>query len=162
MSTSTSTIKKAPEKIHFATRLDWQEGQQGILTANDVQGTIHIATPQVFGGTGQEWSPEHLFINAVAGCFMTTYLYFAGRLEFNISHFTCLTTGQIELVGGRYEFTAIHLYPKIYIADEAVREKAQTALQKTEAYCLVSNSVKAAVTYHSEVLKDPHPRPQYQ
>jgi organic hydroperoxide reductase OsmC/OhrA len=158
MNTSASTIKKMPDKMCFATRLDWQEQQKGIFTANDVQGTIYVATPQLFGGTGQEWSPEHLFINAIAGCFMTTYLYFAGKLEFNISHFTCLTTGQIKLAGGRYEFTKIDLYPKIYVANELLMEKAQTALQKTEAYCLVSNSVKTNIVYHSEILKDPHPR----
>ncbi|HEU4556169.1 MAG TPA: OsmC family protein [Chitinophaga sp.] len=145
------------QKIQFSTRLDWLEKTTGILTANDVKDALHIATPQTFGGPGRDWSPEHLLISAVSGCFMTTYLYFAARQQLEVTHLTCLATGQVELENGKYIFTGIDLYPKIYVHNEGLIEQAQLLLQKTKAHCLVSNSLRTPVTYHSEVSKDPHP-----
>lgn len=87
---------------------------------------------------------------------MTTYLAFAKKIHFEIFHFECDTIGQIEIVDGKYKFTHINLYPKIFIVDETLREKATLALEKTQKYCLVTNSVNAAVIYHPEVLIAPH------
>ncbi len=42
--------------------------------------------------------------------------------------------------------TEVHLEPTLVISDEALREKAEKILHKSEAACLISNSVKAKVT----------------
>lgn len=85
---------------------------------------------------------------------MTTYLAFAKKLQFEITNFECNTIGQIEIVNGKYKFTLINVYPKISVADETLKEKANTALEKTHKYCLISNSINAAIFYHSEILID--------
>lgn len=154
-------IQSAPKTMHkmqFATRLDWLEKKEGIITANDAKGAIKVATPKVFGGEGEEWSPEHLFISAISSCFMTTYLFFAEKAQLEVSHLTCLATGQVALQNGKYDFTGIDLYPKIYIRDENFRERALRVLKRTEAHCLVSSALRVPVAYHSDVRKDPHPR----
>jgi Protein of unknown function (DUF5661) len=89
---------------------------------------------------------------------MTTYLAFAKKMKFELSHLDCNAIGQIELVDGRYQFTNINLFPKIYISNESIREKASLALEKTHKYSLVTNSISAKLFYHSEILLDPHPR----
>ena len=76
-------------------------------------------------------------------------------MGFEIANFECNTIGQILLVDGKYKFTKIDLFPKIFITDESVREKANQAVEKTHKYCLITNSVDAAVFYHSEVLINP-------
>jgi peroxiredoxin-like protein len=140
--------------IHFAfdVTLNWLADTRGILSAKKVNGTIHVATPPEFGGEGKPWTPEHLFLGAISSCFMTTYLVFAKKLHFEISDFECSAIGQIEIIDGRYKFTTIDLYPKIFVADEALREKANLAIQKTHRHCLISNSVNADVYYHSQVF----------
>jgi organic hydroperoxide reductase OsmC/OhrA len=144
-------------KLQFSLRLDWLERTNGIITANNVKDAIRVATPPVFGGEGEEWSPEHLLISAVASCFMSTYLYYAGKQQLDTCYLTCLGTGQITLQNGQYIFTGIDLYPKIYVLDEERREQALTVLKTTECHCRVSNALSIPVVYHSEVLKDPHP-----
>jgi len=153
-----AAIPAKTQTIQFSSRLDWLENTRGIITANDVKDALYVATPPAFGGIGQEWSPEHLLIGAASSCFMTTFLYFAKRQHLEITHLTCLATGQVALEGGKYVFTGIDLYPKIYLRDEALQQAALTALEKTKAHCLVSNSLRTPVSYHCEVLKDPHPR----
>ena len=148
---------KLDKKFLFQTQLNRLENKRGIISAQDVRDTIRVALPQAFGGKGDEWSPEHLFLGSISSCFFTTYLVFADKLQFDVSHFECQAIGQIEIVEGRYEFTTVNIYPKIYITDEASRQKAMTALEKAQRYCLISNSIKSKIIYHGEVLLDKHP-----
>ncbi len=55
-------------------------------------------------------------------------------------------------------FTHINLYPKIYIADESLRDKANMALKKTHEYCLITQSIHPVVIYHSDVLLNTAPQ----
>lgn len=147
---------KTDKQFFFEVQLNWLADTRGILSAKDASGTIHVAMPPEFGGEGRPWTPEHLFLSSISSCFMTTYLSFARKLRFELSHFDCNTIGQIEIIDGKYKFTNINVYPKVYIAEEALREKANMAMEKTHKYCLITNSVNAAVFYHSEVVSDPH------
>ena len=144
--------RKGDKQFLFQVELNWLEKQKGLLSNSQLGEKIRVATPPLFGGEGNDWSPEHLFLSAVSSCFMTTYLAFAKKIRFEISNFECSTIGQIELVEGRYQFTRINIFPKIFVADETLKLKAKLALEKTQKYCLVSNSVTAAIIYHSEVL----------
>lgn len=147
---------KNDKQFLFEVQLNWLADKTGILSARNAAGTIHVATPPEFGGEARSWSPEHLFLSSISSCFMTTYLAFAQKLGFEISHFECNSIGQIEIVEGKYKFTHINLYPKVYIADEVIRDKANLAMEKTHKYCLISNSVNAEIYYHSEIVSDPH------
>jgi peroxiredoxin-like protein len=148
----THITRKTDKQFFFEVNLSYLADTRGILSAKDAEGTLHVATPPEFGGQGRPWTPEHLFLSSISSCFMTTYLAFAKKLQFEISNLECNTIGQIEIIEGKYKFTNINLFPKVYIADETLRQKANLAMEKTHKYCLITNSVNAAVFYHSEVL----------
>jgi organic hydroperoxide reductase OsmC/OhrA len=141
----------AGHPVTFRMELNWLTDQTGILSADDVGSTLHVATPVAFGGKGKEWSPEHLFLGAVSSCFMTTFLVFVKKFRFSMTGFGCSITGQIEKTDGIYSFSQVDLVPVICIDDELSRQKAQMALEKTMKYCLVSNSISCRVIYHPEI-----------
>ena len=149
---------KTDKQFVFEVQLNWLADTRGILSAKDANGIVHVATPPEFGGEGKPWTPEHLFLSSISSCYMTTYLVFAKKLGFEISHFDCNTIGQIEIIEGKYKFTNINLFPKVFITGEELREKARIAMEKTHKYCLITNSVNASVFYHSEILIDQSPR----
>ena len=136
----------------FQVQLNWITGKTGLLSSKEAHGTLHVATPPVFGGEGKPWTPEHFFLGAISSCFMTTYLAFAKKLQFEFTDLECEAIGQIEVVEGKYKFTQVDLYPKVYLENEENREKAAIAMEKAHKYCLISNSVNAVVFYHSEIL----------
>jgi peroxiredoxin-like protein len=144
---------KTDKHFFFEVSLNWLEDQAGMLSATGIPTSMEVATPSAFGGHSNTWSPEHLLIGAVSTCFMTTYLAFANKLGFTISGLECNCIGRVEIVNGKYKFTSIDLYPKIFIETEELREKAAMALEKTHKYCLVVNSLNAQVFYHSQILK---------
>ena len=143
---------KTDKQLFFDVNLNWLKDTTGILSSKNADGTIHVATPKEFGGEGNQWTPEHFFLSAISSCFMTTFLSFTKKLHFEIEDFTCEIIGQLEIVDGKYKFTNINLYPKVYLADETLREKANVALEKTHKYCLITNSVNATVLYHDEII----------
>ena len=148
---------KTDKQFFFEVQLNWLADTRGILSAKDANGTVHVATPPKFGGEGKPWTPEHLFLSSISSCFMTTYLVFAKKLGFTISKFDCVAIGQIGIVNRKYQFTDINLYPKVYIIDETLREKANLAMIKTQKNSLVASSVNATIFYHSEILTEANP-----
>jgi organic hydroperoxide reductase OsmC/OhrA len=146
-------MKKDGKQIVFDVRLDWISDQKGILTANDTEGPIYVATPPAFGGQERDWSPEHLFLGSIASCFMSTYLYFIRKMKFEIAHLECHAIGQIELVEGKYKFTHIGVFPTIHVSDATLMELADLAILKTQKSCLISNTLNADIVYHGKVLR---------
>jgi len=149
---------KKDKQFLFEVQLNWLMGTKGILTAKGVKGSIHLATPLIFGGEVKQWTAEQLFLSSLSGSFMSTYLLFAKKIGFAIDGFECNTIGKIEVIDGKYRFTKIDLYPKIFLTGEELRQKAKTALAKTHKHCLIINSLSSTVFYHSELLVTPAER----
>jgi organic hydroperoxide reductase OsmC/OhrA len=148
---------KTDKQFLFEVDLEWGNKNEGNLSTKDVFGFIQVTTPAQFGGKGELWSPEHLFLGAISSGFMTTCMAYANKMALDIAHFECAIIGQIEIIEGKYKFTNINLYPKLFIANEEQRTKATIALNKTHKYSLITNSINAIIYYHSEVLIMQHP-----
>ena len=144
---------KKTRQFQFAVDLNWLEKNRGIITSDMVSGKLFISAPSVFGGEGKDWSPEHLLLSAISSCFMTTFLYFANRMDVEISKLECHTSGVVETVDGKLRFTDLHVEPKIYVEFDEGQEKAVDVLKKTQEYCLISNTVNIPVTYNAQILK---------
>lgn len=149
METVKVTPKKSP-RYHFETQLKWTGHHTGMLNAEETPTPITVATPVEFGGEGNEWSPETLLLASVNSCFMSTFLVFAKKFGVNYAGISCRTTGEVEMVDGHFEFTTIDVFPRIQLGSADMEEKVKLALEKTEKYCLVSNSLKSAISYHGE------------
>lgn len=143
------------KQFFFEVQLNWLEAKEGVLSARDVAGTIHVATPPSFGGVGRVWSPEHLFLSSLSSCYMTTFLAFAQKLNLGVVAFDCNSIGDVDIVEGKYKFTRINMYPRIFIEDEVLREKAEQAEKKTQDYCLIAGSINATTVYHTQILAGP-------
>ena len=142
------------KQFHFQVDLEWLVKQKGILSADDAEGAIQVATPPVFGGEGRPWTPEHLFLGSISSCFMTTYLNFAKKFKFEISNLSCDAKGVLNMVAGKLIFTRIDLFSKIRIPSKDLLERANLALEKTKKYCIISNSITPNVSYNCEFMVD--------
>jgi peroxiredoxin-like protein len=115
--------------------------------------SIEVATPPEFAkGMPGIWSPEHLFTAAVSSCLMTTFLAIAENSKLPFNSFNCQSKGKLEQVDGKFLMTEVMLEPTVSISDEKDRERAERILQKAEAACLISNSVKAKITMLTNIV----------
>jgi len=136
----------------YEVSVNWTADRKGEMAAPGIDAEIEVATPPEFPkGMEGIWSPEHLFTAAVNSCLMTTFLAIAENSKLNFVHFDSKALGKLEMVDGKYMMTEVVLSPVLTIADEHDRERADKVLQKSEANCLISNSITSKVIFKPEV-----------
>jgi organic hydroperoxide reductase OsmC/OhrA len=148
----------------YNVNVTWNSDRKGMMCSPElkesgsVESCIEVATPPQFPkGIPGIWSPEHLFTAAVSSCFMTTFLSIAESSHLLFKSFSCNSSGKLEQADGKLQMTEVILKPVLVITKEEDREKALRILNKTEANCLITNSIKAKVlmTPLIEILSEP-------
>jgi len=137
---------------YYAVDLKWTSERKGELSSTELNTKFDVATPLPFPkGVEGVWSPEHLLTASVVSCFMTTFLAIAENFKLEFTDFSCRSAGKLEQIEGKYLMTEIALNPELTIKNEADKEKAERVLQKSEAACLISNSIKSKVILNTTV-----------
>lgn len=136
----------------YTVDLAWQHDRQGVLSSEEIEKTIEVATPLPFPkGVEGIWSPEHLFTSAVSSCLMTTFLAVAENSKLEFEDFACKATGKLEQVDGRYKMSEVVLDVQLTLANPNDYSKAERVLQKSEAACLITNSITSRVTLNPTI-----------
>ena len=133
---------------YYEVKLDWESDRKGLMSSPVLKSNIEVATPPEFPkGIPGIWSPEHLLVAAVNSCLMTTFLAIAENSKFEFISFTSNANGKLEKVDGKYMISEIMLSPVLTIKNDVEKEKALKLLEKSEAACLISNSVKSTIVF---------------
>jgi peroxiredoxin-like protein len=135
---------------NYKVELRYLSDRKGIISSPDLKTDIEVATPPEFPkGMPGIWSPEHLFTAAVNSCFMTTFLAIAENSKLTFKSFSCSADGVLEQVEGKFLMTEIKLRPQLTVNSENDKARAERILEKSEAACLISNSIRSKVTLDS-------------
>ncbi len=147
------------EAHYYTVAVNWHNDRKGIMCSPELYESggeascISVATPPEFPkGMPGIWSPEHLFTAAVSSCLMTTFLAVAENSKLEFISFSCNSKGKLEQVEGKFLMTEVILEPLVVIHDEKDRAKTERVLQKSEAACLISNSIKSKVIMNPEIV----------
>ena len=137
---------------HYKVNVNWKNDRMGLMSSPVLQSTIEVATPPEFPkGMAGIWTPEHLLVAAVNSCLMTTFLAIAENSKFSFVNFESNADGKLEKVDDKYMISEILITPVLVIHDEVDREKAKRVLDKSEAACLISNSVKSKIIFQPQI-----------
>lgn len=136
----------------YDVKLTWEQDRKGILESSVLNSKIEVVTPPEFPkGIEGIWSPEHLFVAAVNSCLMTTFLSIAENSKLEFTTFESNAVGKLEMVDGKFMISEVTLKPILTISDESSKEKAERVLTKSEAACLISNSVKSTIIFEPQI-----------
>ena len=150
------------EAHFYNVNINWKSGRQGTICSPEVDTVeenddkcIVVATPSPFpNGVEGIWSPEHLFTASVSSCLMTTFLAIAENSRLEFSGFSCASKGKLEKVDGKLVMSEVILIPSVTVHSEKQAAKAERILHKSEAACLISNSITSKVTMEIKVMID--------
>lgn len=142
------------EHVHYYDiSVRWEAGRKGIAQSSVLNHAIEVATPPEFNkGIPGIWSPEHLFVAAMNSCLMCTFLAIAEGSNLAFSHFESHAKGKLEMVDKKFMMSEIVLRPIVHVATQEDAEKAMKLLVKSEAACLISNSIKSNIVLEPQVL----------
>ena len=135
----------------YRTAVQWTEQKKGAISSEG-KPEIQVATPPEFKGHERIWSPEDLYVAAANICLMTTFLAIADRGGLAFTAYRCEAEGRLELVEGKFQMTVITLHPHITLPPGGDASKAKELIEKAEANCLISNSMKTRITLEPTIV----------
>ncbi len=138
-------MESKPKVYLYHTAVKWTEQRKGVISCAG-KPEVQVATPPEFKGHDGIWSPEDLFVASANICLMTTFLAVAERAGLAFTAYESSADGRLELVDGKFQFTALTIKPVITLPAGGDAAKAKELIEKAESNCLISNSMKAQVT----------------
>ena len=135
----------------YETSMVWSEGRKGKVEAPGLP-TLDFASPPEFGGPGGTWTPEHAFVTAATSCILLTFVAIAEFSKLAFRSLSASARGKLEKVEGEgLRFTSIDVELRVEVGSEADIARAERLVQKAEASCLVSKSLKTPVRVKAEI-----------
>jgi organic hydroperoxide reductase OsmC/OhrA len=118
-------------KIFFYdSKLEWKGAKEGDLSVAGLAPVV-VGAPPEFNGREDTWSPEHLFVASVNGCFMLTFLAIAENSNPPLLSYRSTASGKLERVqGGGYQITEVTIKPTVVIASAEDLGRAGRILEK--------------------------------
>ncbi len=130
-----------PYPHHYRVRAS-AEAQGDVTLSAEGLPELASAPPSEFGGPGDRWSPETLFVAAAVDCLILSFRAIATASKFPWQALTCRAEGTLDRVDGRTQFVGLHLEAQLTLPADGNVERARRLLEKAEATCLVTNSLK--------------------
>ncbi|MCB1691546.1 MAG: OsmC family protein [Pseudomonadales bacterium] len=116
---------------------------------------IESAAPAEFDGPGDKWSPETLMTAAVADCFILTFKAVAAASRFEWENLECRVKATLDRVERVTRFTHFVVTAELTVPAGTDEAQAVKLLEKSEANCLVANSLIAEVALEPSVVVSP-------
>jgi len=141
---------------HYQVKVNWLQDRKGIVSSNVLPQQIEVATPPEFTkGMPGIWSPEHFLVAAANSCLMTTFLAIAENSKLDFVSFESNAIGILDKQEGKYMIVEIILHPIVLVSHQDLVEKALRLIEKSEAACLISNSLKSKIVLQPKVIVQP-------
>jgi organic hydroperoxide reductase OsmC/OhrA len=134
----------------------WTAGRTGLAKSDSAPNAIHFSAPPQFGGVEGRWTPEHLLLSALAGCFTTTFQSVSLHSKFKYVDLQVEAIGTVSKMETGYAFSEIIIRPNLTIIDEESRERGVVLLQKAAELCLVSRALTPAPKFEIRIVIRKH------
>ena len=131
----------------YEVNLHWDSQRKGTLSSPALPTEIEVTTPPDFpNGMKDIWSPQHLFVAAMSGCLMDTFLVVAENSKFEFISFECNAVGIVSEIDGQLAVTEITLKPKVVIQSTEHEVQLKKILEMSKNQCLICNSVTTKIS----------------
>ena len=128
-------------------RVDATAQAEGTVTVSAAGLPVLVTSPPAeFGGPGNQWSPETLFVAAAVDCFILTFRAVAQASKLAWRELTCRGEGVLDRVDGVTRFKGISLHAQLALPAGSEADRAKRLLTKAEKTCLITNSMAFAPT----------------
>ncbi|MGQ9639433.1 MAG: OsmC family protein [Candidatus Bathyarchaeia archaeon] len=138
--------------FNFNVKLCW-DGETGGHVYIRGQPMLRLDTPTEFGGRGRYPCPDEIFLSSIAGCLLTTFLYFKDKLQVKVGRLKVSAEGTLsfDVEGYRIEGVEAHLYVESDGGDE---EDLRRCVELTKRYCHITRTLEKA--FPVRILEDIH------
>lgn len=139
------------ERYSYENTVTWTGGRIGRLEAEGMP-VVEVAPPPEFNGQEGVWNPEQLLLASANSCLLVTFVAIALKMRVNWTSYRSRATAELTRGEDRkYAITRVDYYPEIEVPSEADVEKVTKAIERAEAGCLISRSLRYPCALHATV-----------
>jgi organic hydroperoxide reductase OsmC/OhrA len=135
---------KKYKSFRYTNSLTWENARRGKSSAPG-KPSMEIGSPPEFKGEPGIWCPEELFVAALNGCLMLTFISMAQSKGVQFVSYESAAEGLLENVDGKFLITEVSVAPTVVLKSDGDLEKAKAIMGQVEEHCFISNSIKAKV-----------------
>jgi uncharacterized OsmC-like protein len=140
---SSKKVDNAMDNLRFRARLRWDGESGGEVSTGRFRG-LKLDMPIKFGGKGRYICPDELFLSSVAGCLLTTFLYFRKRFDVHLKGFEISINGTLHARSDGYKMSEIKatIFAKTKKNDEV---GVRRCIKLAEEYCHITRTLEKTV-----------------
>jgi organic hydroperoxide reductase OsmC/OhrA len=125
-----------------------------VVLSSDRLPLIASAPPAEFDGPGDLWSPETLFVAAVADCYVLTFCAVAAVQKLPWTAIACQADGQVDRRDRITQFVDFNLQAQLTVPAGTDRQLATRVLLQAKHACLITHSLRAPVQLEIDVVEN--------
>jgi len=137
-------VVDSPRSLAFFVEFLW-DGRTGGQASLGEHGSLKIDALPEFGGEGKHPCPDELFLAAIGGCLLTTFLYFRRKLRLPLLDLKVSVGGEVRLRGPE-GYRLSPLEAAIHVRTlKGQRAKAEGCVKLTRDFCHLTKLVEGTV-----------------
>ncbi|OXB24119.1 osmotically inducible protein OsmC [Flavobacterium tructae] len=134
------------EKGEDATKRFYSKSHQITIEGKPV---LKVSAAKAFKGDPELYNPEDLLLSSLVSCHMMSYLYVCSQNGIEVLEYSDHAEATLEVSpDGSGRFVAVHLNPKVKIANADQIEQANALHTKANQLCFIANSCNFPVSHH--------------
>jgi len=132
------------EHLSYQVEVDWDGASGGLIECENC-GDLKLDMPREFSGLGRSPCPDQLFLAAIGGCFLTTFLHFKNRLKLDVEDVRIMVSAEIDLKPSEgYRIGSVNAVMRIR-ADAEDAELARRCAELARDYCHITRSIEPSL-----------------
>ena len=132
------------KNLEYRVKLVWDTESGGDIFIRHFP-KLKLDIPVEFGGKSRFPCPDELFLSAVGGCFLTTFLYFKERLRIELRSLQVLVNGTVDYTGPEgYRIKKIEIIIHVEV-DREEKLKAEECVELTKTFCHLTRSLEEGI-----------------
>jgi organic hydroperoxide reductase OsmC/OhrA len=140
---------KYPTTILYKSQAVW-DGRTGGTATTSEDRQIVFDTPKTYGGYGEGVCPDEMFVSAVLGCLMNTFLDFQRKTMLEVQGITLRGEATAKFDSEGYSITGIKIEGEVTV-DPDDYEFAERAVAMMKKYCHLTRSIKQCIPIEYDV-----------
>jgi len=148
--TMSEASAKKYKSHRFHCGLKWT-GEKSWDVLGESKPVVKGGPPAAFGGSGEEWSPEELFLASINTCHLSSFVAYSTRKGFEYVSYESGIEGLLEHDGTGFRYTKVVIRPKLVVKSEEDIETGVQYIKRAHTICFISNSVNAEVIVEPEI-----------
>ncbi len=139
-----------PETIVYVSEAVWDGETGGTATVTDNR-TIVFDTPKTYGGRGEGVCPDEMFVSAIVGCLINTFLDFKRKTMLELIALKLNGAATVKLDSEGYKIIGIKIEGEI-VVDSDDLDYVDRAIEMMKKYCHLTRSINDCIPIDYDIV----------